>query len=126
MAVSVSAIWQREIIIPIRKCRQNLKTVINDSDIEDSKKLLASNLRDEIKFNELTLEAFEVMVLYNEFLRIFNKNRQEITFVNFNFKDAEKYIFHYIGINGTSLSERLKSKINELVSNISRSRLVKN
>ena len=123
MAVSVSEIWQREIIKPIRKCRQSLKVAIRDSDLENSKKLLASNLRNDIKFNELTLEALEVLVLYNEFLRIFNKNIQKIESVNFSLNDAQEFIFHYIEINGTNLSEKLSSKVIELVNSISGSRI---
>jgi uncharacterized protein (TIGR02444 family) len=63
-ALKMSREWQRNLIEPIRNCRENLKAVIEGPDLVGRSREAATALRERLKANELDLEALQIMSLY--------------------------------------------------------------
>lgn len=63
-ALKLSREWQRNLIEPVRTCRDNLKIVIEGPDLVGSSRTAATALRERLKANELDLEALQILGLY--------------------------------------------------------------
>ena len=63
-ALKLSRDWQKNLVEPVRKARENLKDVIDGPDLIGTSRKSATALRERIKANELDLEALQILGLY--------------------------------------------------------------
>ncbi len=63
-ALKLSREWQRDLVAPIRTCRENLKVIIEGPDLVGRNREAATALRERLKANELDLEALQILGLF--------------------------------------------------------------
>jgi uncharacterized protein (TIGR02444 family) len=63
-ALKMSRAWQRDLVEPIRMCRENLKVIIEGPDLFGRNREAATALRERLKANELDLEALQILGLF--------------------------------------------------------------
>ncbi|MBT4739962.1 MAG: TIGR02444 family protein [Rhodospirillaceae bacterium] len=63
-ALKMSREWQRDLVEPVRTCRENLKVIIDGPDLIGRNREAATALRERLKANELDLEALQIIGLY--------------------------------------------------------------
>ena len=63
-ALKMSRSWQRDLVEPIRICRENLKVIIEGPDLVGRNREAATALRERLKANELDLEALQILGLF--------------------------------------------------------------
>lgn len=63
-AVKMSREWQRNLVEPLRNCRDQLKLVIDGPDLVGRNRESANALRERLKANELDMEALQILGLY--------------------------------------------------------------
>lgn len=63
-ALKLSREWQVAMVAPIRKCRENLKVLIEGSGMSGETKAQMEGLRERIKANEIDLEALQIVALH--------------------------------------------------------------
>jgi hypothetical protein len=56
--------WQRDLVEPVRTCRENLKVIVEGPDLIGRNREAATALRERLKANELDLEALQILGLY--------------------------------------------------------------
>lgn len=64
-ALKLSREWQRNLVEPLRSCRENLKGVIETSSFVGNDRVAASALRERIKQCELDMEQLQTLAFYS-------------------------------------------------------------
>ncbi len=64
-ALKLSREWQRNLVEPLRSARENLKDVIEASDLVGSSRATAGALRDRIKQCEVDMEQLQTLTFYS-------------------------------------------------------------
>jgi uncharacterized protein (TIGR02444 family) len=63
-ALKLSRDWQRNLVEPLRTCRNNMKDLIENSDMVGPNRIAASDLRERVKACELDMEHLQTVALY--------------------------------------------------------------
>jgi uncharacterized protein (TIGR02444 family) len=63
-ALKLSRDWQRNLVEPLRSCRNNMKDFIENSDMVGPNRVIASELRERVKACELDMEQLQTLALY--------------------------------------------------------------
>ena len=63
-ALKLSRDWQRNLVEPLRMCRNNMKDFIENSDMIGPNRVIASELRERVKACELDMEHLQTLALY--------------------------------------------------------------
>lgn len=63
-ALKLSRDWQRNLVEPLRTCRNNMKDFIENSDMVGPQRVAASELRERVKACEQDMEQLQTLALY--------------------------------------------------------------
>jgi uncharacterized protein (TIGR02444 family) len=116
-ALQMSREWQRDLVEPIRTCRENLKIVIDGPDLIGRNREVANALRDRLKANELDLEALQILGLYGLVATGDHDEGAPIDSVTQK-EDAQNNLNVYFAATGVTLDHLAQSHVLRVLNNV--------
>lgn len=116
-ALKMSREWQRDLVEPIRACRENLKIVIDGPDLIGRNREVANALRERLKANELDLEALQILGLYGLVATGDYDEGAPIDIVTQK-EDAQNNLNVYFAATGVTLDHLAQSHVLRVLNNV--------
>ena len=102
--------WQRDLVEPIRMCRENLKVIIEGPDLVGRNREAATALRERLKANELDLEALQILGLFGLVSTVDDDEGAPIDIVTQK-EDAQNNLNVYFAATGITLDHLAQSHV---------------
>lgn len=116
-ALQMSREWQRDLVEPIRTCRENLKIVIDGPDLIGRNREVANALRERLKANELDLEALQILGLYGLVATGDHDEGAPVDIVTQK-EDAQNNLNVYFAATGVTLDHLAQSHVLRVLNNV--------
>lgn len=116
-ALKVSREWQRDLVGPMRRCRENLKVIIEGPDLIGRNREAAIALRERLKANELDLEALQILELYGLVSAGDQDEGAPVDIANQK-EDAQNNLNVYFAATGVTLDHLAQSHVLRLLNGV--------